>query len=97
MLYILQQQFSGGITNSKKKKEDTKQRRVAKVGGRWKDSIKGLDPPVGKFKNGILSLSQKDVKRLHKRWTACICITCEIYIKMCSVDLVISHRKDRLT
>jgi len=67
VLYILQRHFSGGVTTSKKKEEDSKQRRVTKVGGRWKDSIKGLDPPVGKFKNGILSLSQKDVKRLSKR------------------------------
>ncbi|XP_065884156.1 uncharacterized protein [Dysidea avara] len=62
-----EQRFSGGVTNNKKKKEDSKQRRVAKVGGRWKDSIKGLDPPVGKFKNGVLSLSQKDIKRFSKR------------------------------
>ena len=50
----------------KKGKQNTKKRRGPKGRGRWRDNIKGLDPPVGRFRNGILSLSKKDVKKISK-------------------------------
>ena len=53
------------ITNKKGKQND-KRRHTAKGRGRWKDNIKALDPPVGRFKNGVLSLTKKEVKKISK-------------------------------
>ena len=59
--------MGGTSTVNKKGKQNDKRRRPgAKGRGRWKDTIKALDPPVGKFKNGVLSLSQKEVKKISK-------------------------------
>lgn len=54
------------ITTNKKETYDDRRRHVIKGSGRWRDNIKALDPPVGRFKNGILSLSQKEVKKISK-------------------------------
>ena len=35
--------------------------------GRWKDSTKSLDPGVGHFKNGVLKLNSKDIKKFTSR------------------------------
>ena len=53
------------VTNRKDKHGD-RRRHTAKGKGRWKDNIKVLDPPMGRFKNGVLSLSQKEVKKISK-------------------------------
>lgn len=53
------------VTNRKDKHGD-RRRHTTKGKGRWKDNIKGLDPPMGRFKNGVLSLSQKEVKKISK-------------------------------
>lgn len=57
--------MSHSISNKKEKQTD-RRRHATKGRGRWKDKIKGLDPPMGKFKNGVLSLSQKEVKKISK-------------------------------
>jgi len=51
------------VTTNKKRKQ---RRNVTKGRGRWRDNIKALDPPIGRFKNGILSLSQKEVKKISR-------------------------------
>lgn len=48
------------------KKQNDRRRHSTKGKGRWKDNIKALDPPMGRFKNGILSLSQNEVKKISK-------------------------------
>ena len=53
-------------TSNKTGKQNDKRRRSIKGRGRWRDNIKALDPPVGKFKNGVLSISQKEVKKISK-------------------------------
>lgn len=34
--------------------------------GRWKDSIKSLEPAVGKFKGGVLKLSKQDLTKVKR-------------------------------
>lgn len=52
------------VSQKKKRKRDRGGGAVVKGRGRWKDSIKSLEPAVGKFKNGILTLSSKDLTRV---------------------------------
>lgn len=59
-----EEQRISGTTIGKSGKQNDK--RHVKGRGRWRDNIKALDPPVGKFKNGVLSLSQKEVKKISK-------------------------------
>ena len=33
--------------------------------GRWKDKVISLDPPVGRFKKGVLKLTEPDIKKFH--------------------------------
>ena len=33
--------------------------------GRWKDRVTTLDPPVGRFKKGVLKLTEPDIKKFH--------------------------------
>ena len=48
-----------GKKTSKKKRDRTKQ--PVKGRGRWKESIRSLEPAVGKFKGGVLKLSKRNL------------------------------------
>lgn len=66
LVVCVNQQRISGNTVSATSKNGKQRRRAAKGKGRWKDNIKALDPPVGRFKNGVLSLSEKEVKKISK-------------------------------
>lgn len=47
------------VTSSKRKKDTSKPQGK----GRWKDRLSSLDPPVGRFKKGVLKVTEPDVKK----------------------------------
>jgi hypothetical protein len=48
----------------KKKKRRGKDGLSVKGKSRWKDQTKSLEPGIGKFKNGILTLSKRDLSKV---------------------------------
>lgn len=52
-----------GVSRKKRKRKE-KAEKTVRGRGRWKDRIKSLEPAIGKFKNGILTLSSKDLAKI---------------------------------